>query len=270
MLSVQFYRDVRLPFFELKMFDCGEVSYKRHSHEEYSLGLVETGESILGLRGATRIRVGPNMLISIPPGLVHVCNPQRPAFWRYQMLFLNPVWLEQSLEAVVSTKCLQAIIASSVRLADYSAVRQLLAVIRAPVMPLEKETRLLTTMKALFRLQCKRLPPFSMAKTEVQIIRDYLQANYLEKITLDELALLSGLDKYYIVRAFQAAYQVPPHTYQTLLRINWVKRELRNAMQASLADIACAAGFYDQSHFCKVFKSQTGVTPEQYRNLNNL
>jgi AraC-like DNA-binding protein len=33
----------------------------------------------------------------------------------------------------------------------------------------------------------------------------------------------------------------------------------------SLTDVAYNAGFYDQSHFCRVFKSYTGMTPNQYK-----
>jgi AraC-like DNA-binding protein len=34
---------------------------------------------------------------------------------------------------------------------------------------------------------------------------------------------------------------------------------------SSLTEIAYSAGFYDQAHFCRVFKSYTGMTPNQYR-----
>ena len=33
----------------------------------------------------------------------------------------------------------------------------------------------------------------------------------------------------------------------------------------SLTDIAYHSGFYDQSHFCRVFKLHSGMTPSQYK-----
>jgi AraC-like DNA-binding protein len=33
----------------------------------------------------------------------------------------------------------------------------------------------------------------------------------------------------------------------------------------SLTDIAIEAGFYDQAHFCRVFKNFSGLTPKQYQ-----
>ena len=51
--------------------------------------------------------------------------------------------------------------------------------------------------------------------------------------------------------------------YQMVLRINFAKRELGNRKEP--AEVAQEAGFYDQSHFSKAFKSYTGITPEKYQ-----
>ena len=36
----------------------------------------------------------------------------------------------------------------------------------------------------------------------------------------------------------------------------------------SILEIALTLGFHDQSHFYKVFKSFTGMSPSKYRNTN--
>ncbi len=41
--------------------------------------------------------------------------------------------------------------------------------------------------------------------------------------------------------------------------------ELMHGQQRSLTDIALQAGFYDQAHFCRIFKNFTGLTPKQYQ-----
>jgi AraC family transcriptional regulator len=48
------------------------------------------------------------------------------------------------------------------------------------------------------------------------------------------------------------------------VRIEFARRELA-ASSASLSTIAAAAGFCDQSHFSRLFKQYTGVTPAEYR-----
>ena len=45
-MGIEFYRDASLPFFELKLCAEEEVHYKRHSHEECSLGILQQGETL--------------------------------------------------------------------------------------------------------------------------------------------------------------------------------------------------------------------------------
>ncbi len=41
--------------------------------------------------------------------------------------------------------------------------------------------------------------------------------------------------------------------------------KLMHAPHLSLTEVAYLAGFYDQSHFCRIFKLYAGITPKQYR-----
>ena len=52
--------------------------------------------------------------------------------------------------------------------------------------------------------------------------------------------------------------------YVRHVRIEFARRELA-ASSASLSAIAAAAGFCDQSHFSRLFKRYTGLTPAEYR-----
>ena len=100
---------------------------------------------------------------------------------------------------------------------------------------------------------------------KLKIIKEYLDSLFLEKITLEQLEHASGLNKFHIIRLFKEAFTIPPHAYQTLLRVNYAKKELCKYRQ--LAEVAVESGFYDQSHFVKVFKSYTGTTPDRYQKL---
>lgn len=80
---------------------------------------------------------------------------------------------------------------------------------------------------------------------------------------LSELASLSGLSRYQLIRAFRAATGMTPHAYQLNLRINKARHWLHSG--CDITDIAYRLGFADQSHFQRVFKAHTGVTPGCYR-----
>jgi AraC family transcriptional regulator len=53
-------------------------------------------------------------------------------------------------------------------------------------------------------------------------------------------------------------------SYVRRLRLEWAAKELGRT-DSSLAAIALAAGFADQSHFTRAFKYQVGITPSVYR-----
>ena len=132
--------------------------------------------------------------------------------------------------------------------------------------PLEKEGIIMLIMAEFLGGIKSKLPVIAdcgRLRPNLQKVIKYLQEHFLEKVTLDELEIVSGLNKFYLVRLFKTEYSVPPHAYQTLLRINYAKRQLRQ--QRRITDIALEVGFFDQSHFTKVFKSYVGATPENYQ-----
>jgi AraC-like DNA-binding protein len=55
---------------------------------------------------------------------------------------------------------------------------------------------------------------------------------------------------------------VPPHRYQTIVRVNRARKLL--AEGAALSDVAYLTGFCDQSHLNRCFKKVLGLTPGRY------
>ncbi len=92
--------------------------------------------------------------------------------------------------------------------------------------------------------------------------RDYLHGHLFERISLDELAAVAGIGRFRLLRAFHRRFGVPPHAFQTQIRIEHARELLRNGMAAAL--VASEVGFYDQSHFIRHFKKIIGVTPREY------
>ena len=96
-------------------------------------------------------------------------------------------------------------------------------------------------------------------------IKNYLDANYSENITLDMLASLSHMNKYYMVHAFTKYIGISPITYLLQKRIQEGK-SLLGSTTYSISQIADMLGFSSQSYFSQAFKKATGKTPIQYRN----
>lgn len=96
-------------------------------------------------------------------------------------------------------------------------------------------------------------------------IKNYLDANYAENITLDTLASFSHMNKYYIAHAFTKYMGVSPITYLLQKRIEEGK-SLLSSTSHSISQISTSLVFSSQSYFSQAFKKATGKTPIQYRN----
>src|SRR5437899_3299767 len=100
------------------------------------------------------------------------------------------------------------------------------------------------------------------ARGAVATAREHLEAHFAEDLSLAELAARAGVDRFHLLRAFRRALGLPPHLYQTQLRLRHAKQLMLAGEPPAMA--AAAAGFADQSHLIRKFKAAYGVTPGQY------
>jgi AraC family transcriptional regulator len=95
-------------------------------------------------------------------------------------------------------------------------------------------------------------------------IRDYIDENVEERISVELLAGLANLSVCYFVRAFKQSTGLTPHDYLIRQRVEKTKQML-SATNMPLAEIALAAGFADQSHFARRFRQHVRMSPRDYR-----
>ena len=80
-----------------------------------------------------------------------------------------------------------------------------------------------------------------------------------------ELAREAGMHPVSFARAFRARYRASPGELVRRLRVEWAAGELLRRPDNPIARIAAEAGFYDQSHFARVFTARFGRPPARYR-----
>ena len=95
----------------------------------------------------------------------------------------------------------------------------------------------------------------------------YVNENYAENIPIERLARLSNYSVAQFRKLFTKMMQMSPSQYITQVRINAAKNLLRTT-DRRIADIAAETGFCDHSHFIKIFRSATGQTPNEFRQLH--
>lgn len=100
----------------------------------------------------------------------------------------------------------------------------------------------------------------------VVLALNYVHQNYAMDVSLADIAAAAHLSTYHLTRVFKKATGVTPHQYLVQVRVNSARHLLTaGAGDRSLADIASAVGFADQSHLTRHFKRLLGVTPKQLR-----
>lgn len=92
----------------------------------------------------------------------------------------------------------------------------------------------------------------------------YIKENLAEKLTLEDAAEHVSLSKSYFCRILKDELGYTFTEYVNHLRVERAKLYLRDSTM-SIADIAYAVGFDDQSYFTRIFKKLTNVSPGQYR-----
>lgn len=93
-----------------------------------------------------------------------------------------------------------------------------------------------------------------------------LRAEFDQPLELKELALSMNVHPGRLSRSFRRATGKTIGEYVRDLRVQYLLRELGSEDQP-IAELALAAGFYDQSHCTREFKRATGLTPAAYRGL---
>jgi AraC family transcriptional regulator len=82
--------------------------------------------------------------------------------------------------------------------------------------------------------------------------------------SLGALAAAAGVGPTCLAQAFRRAYGTSVGAYVRGLRLARARALLATG-ERPLSDVALACGFYDQSHFTRLFRRETGVTPAAYR-----
>ncbi|MGC1310158.1 MAG: AraC family transcriptional regulator [Phormidesmis sp.] len=101
--------------------------------------------------------------------------------------------------------------------------------------------------------------------TRLSQVKAYIDAYIARDLTVVKLAAIAQLSPYHFARLFKQSTGTTPHQYILHCRIDRAQHLLRHSA-LTLAEIAIAVGFCDQSHLTRRFKRIVGLTPTQFLN----
>jgi transcriptional regulator GlxA family with amidase domain len=99
---------------------------------------------------------------------------------------------------------------------------------------------------------------------EIVQVQEWLEANYSKTVTLEKMTQICNLTKKTLMRRFKSVTGDSPMSYLQKLRVENAKRMLESK-KVAFNEITWRVGYNDISSFHKVFKSETGLTPIEYR-----
>ncbi len=103
-----------------------------------------------------------------------------------------------------------------------------------------------------------------LAPARANRICEYIDSHLQENIALEVLAEIAQLSVHHFARAFRQSLGIPPHNYIVQRRVEHAQQLLRNT-DLPISEIAIVAGFTDQSHLARHFRTITGVSPSLAR-----
>lgn len=109
--------------------------------------------------------------------------------------------------------------------------------------------------------------PTQKASKECSRIKRFIDSNFQDDITLDDLAKMAHLNKYYFVHTFTKYYGMSPMNYLIEKRLQESKL-LLHSTDHSIAEIAQLSGFSSQSYFAQSFRKNCGMTAGDYRKMS--
>jgi len=245
-------------------------SVPRHFHEEFEVALKQGGGWEFHYQGVWHAVAGGTLVLT-PPGEVHMArSPQAAAGAVFYGLRLDADLLQRTATDLAG--CPQRVPDFATPLAQDRVTRyfllRLVAALeeRAATSSLEQDAWLQDALGHLIlRHGAARLTlrPGGAEHGAVRRARQYLEEYAEQHVALAELARVADLSAFHLCRAFGAAVGMPPHAYQTQVRITRAKA-LLVAGHLPLVQIATIVGFASQSHFTRHFTRLVGATPGQY------
>ncbi len=106
----------------------------------------------------------------------------------------------------------------------------------------------------------------SKQRVELFEIKNYIDTNFDQSLTLESIAAHFYMNKNYLARRFKEKFGTTVNGYIRLVRITRAKELLRFSSK-SILEVGEECGFEDQNYFSRVFKKTEGVSPLVFRNI---
>ena len=259
------HRDARLPFIlHDYTFPGGATACRGNWHENVELLFCAEGSAIV-TSNEQRVRICEGDLAIINANCIHTMQSVEPL--RYFVIIVDRAFCVANCfdtNAVTFAPFVRdAEIAALIRalVAEYGSLRE------APYGIPEIRARILTVMSLLLRRYATAEESEhreSVLLASIKRVLGYIHSEYVHPLTLDGLAEVGGLSKYYLAREFHRVTGKTVIAYINEVRCDRAKQLLAEG-KMTVEGVAYACGFSSASYFARVFLATEGRRPRDYQ-----
>lgn len=266
--EIKYWKDKSFFSTGLASYKLAHHSFPRHFHEHYVIELVVKGADQFYCDGKTHTATARE-IVFINPGEVHTGSTISDNELHYYSISPSVESLKQI--AALSEMPLKEDFCFKHALTDQpSLVHKMLALFKALessfTESLHCEELFLDFINAAInnesgttnhdRIQEGRDP-------RIFSLIGFMRGSFKESISLKQMADLVNISPVHLIRLFKAVTGLSPYEYLLILRIEHARQLLQKGY--SVQDAAWESGFYDASHFIRLFRKISAATPKVFR-----
>lgn len=236
-----------------------DYAYPPHCHDTWAVLIVDNGGIHYGLDRRPREAYRDTVTI-LPPGIPHDGRPAPGVNgFRKREFYLDDSVVPTALAGAAVDR---GTVHDGPLRAALARLHALLARETAGA-GLDAEAGLALIAERITR-HLARIPqaPAPPSRGSARQLRDFLDSRATGDVSLAEASALLGRSTPHLVRSFTREFGLSPHAYVIGRRVDAARALLLQG--APPAEVAIAAGFYDQAHFTRHFRKHTSATPAAY------
>ena len=240
--------------------------FDKHRHDTYAVGVTDAGVQAFDYRGVTEVSTAGKVVV-LHPDETHDGRAGTSEGFGYRIVYVAPARIAEAARAIRGRPCALPFAHEPV-MTNRALASAIDDAFRDGLEPLATDDLVVRLAEGLLDTDpsCGRgARSGRVDEGAVARARRLLDHETSRVVRSSELEAVTGLTRYELARQFRTALGTSPHRYSRMRRLDFAREQI--ARSEPLPDVALAAGFADQAHFTRLFKSSFGMTPARYRRL---
>ena len=230
-----------------------------HSHELAYFCLLLNGD-YWEQSGRKRVTYKPLTVMFHPPGTTHI-DAIGPHGGRFFSVEVKAVWLERLRECLGKVDLDASLHEGDLAWLAMRLYREHKQADACSMLTIEGLVLEMLAIVGRMREVKERPGPPWLARA-IELLNEEFRTN----LKIQDIASEIGVHPFHLSRVFRRVHRQSVGEYVQKLRVNYASKQLALA-ENDLATVALSSGFADQSHFTRVFKNVTGITPGAFRQI---